>query len=76
MKWGQFILPSCCLWGCFLGIDSLGLSEFRHGTRKRLPDFWGNIFALKNWGNRPKRDQKSFFFHFKEWSLIFAAFVL
>ena len=34
MKEGLSIFPSCCVLCCFLGIGSLGFSEFRHGTRK------------------------------------------
>ena len=31
---GLSIFPSCWVLCCFLGIGSLGFSEFRHGTRK------------------------------------------
>ena len=33
MKQGLSILWLCCLSGCFLGIESLGFSEFWHGAR-------------------------------------------
>ena len=55
MKQGLFILPSCCcLLGCFLGIGSLGFSEFWHGTRKPYqvvpPRFFEKtVFAPKSW---------------------------
>ena len=58
MKYGLSILPSCCLLGCFLGIGSLGFSEFRHGTRKSYhvvgARFFGKMFLPKNWGKWPK----------------------
>ena len=33
MKQDLSILPLCCLSACFLGIGSLGFSEFWHGAR-------------------------------------------
>ena len=56
MKYGLSILPSCFLLGYFVGIGSLGFSEFRQNLIKLwVPDFfWKMIFAPKNWGNEPK----------------------
>ena len=54
--------------GCFLGIISLGFSEFQHGAKNPYQVvcdsqiFWENYFCPKNWGNGPKVG----FFEFKE----------
>ena len=59
MKQSLSVLPSCCLLGCFLGIGSLGFSEFWLGTRQLYQDtharFFGKtFFAPKNLRNGPK----------------------
>ena len=59
MKEGLSILPSCFLSGGFLGIGSLGFSEFQHGTRKPYQVmcarfFKKTFFAPNNLGNGPK----------------------
>ena len=63
MKLGLSMLPSCCLLGCFVGIGSLGFSEFRHSTRKpyevaQARFFGKTFFAHQNWGNGSKSGQK------------------
>ena len=55
MKQGLSVLPSCCVLGCFLGIGSLGFSEFRYGTRKpyqvvRVRFFGETFFATLKLG--------------------------
>ena len=47
MKQGLSVLPSCCVLGCFLGIGSLGFSEFRYKTLSSCASqiFWGNFFC-------------------------------
>ena len=59
MKQSLSVLPSCCLLGCFLGIGSLGFSEFWHGTRQLYQEtharFFGKtFFAPKNLRTGPK----------------------
>ena len=54
MKQGLSVVPSCCLLGCFLGIESLSFSEFRHGTRKLYQvvcaRFFGKTFFAQKIG--------------------------
>ena len=55
MKYGQSVIWSCCLLGCFYGIGPLGFSELRHGVRNpyevmhdRARLFKKIFFAAKN----------------------------
>ena len=52
----------------FLGIGSLGFSEFQYGTgnphqvvHNRALFFWKNFCCPENWGNRPKIGFLTFF---------------
>ena len=47
VKYCLSILLSCCLSGFFLGIESLGFSEFWHGSRKPYQVVWQSQIFLE-----------------------------
>ena len=68
---GLSIFPPCYLLGCFLGIGSLGFSEFWHCTRKpyqvvRARFFGKTFFCPQKRGKWAKNRPKVGFFGFKE----------
>ena len=68
MKYGLSILPSCFLLGYFVGIESLGFSEFRQNLIKLwVPDFFlENDLCSQKLGKRAKIKPKIRFFELRE----------